>query len=250
MNSVSAQADPFVVLYGIPWGMYEKILQALGHYQLRHTYIEGTLEMRALLYGVEWEDYKAFLRALGDYSLRHTYSQGTLEMMAPRKDHDWVKSILGRFIEMMSLELGIDIQTIGSTTLTGDEVERGLQPDEAYYIANEPLVRGKDEFDPNADPPPDLVIEVDVTNTSVKRLPALGALGVPEVWRHDEQGLHFYRRSDEGDYDVVQQSVAFPFLTPDDVLEFLNQRGEATENEIVRSFVQRVRSKVSGQSGG
>ena len=55
-------------------------------------------------------------------------------------------------------------------------------------------MRGNDTYDPEKDPPPDLAIEIDVTNTSVPRMPVFAKIGVPEVWRLDERGqLRFYR---------------------------------------------------------
>ncbi len=45
-------------------------LMALGDYYLRHTYDEGTLEMRRVLYGVTWEDYLKLLDATPDRYLR------------------------------------------------------------------------------------------------------------------------------------------------------------------------------------
>ena len=82
----------FIVVYGVPWETYEGILDAIGRYHLRHTFDEGTLEMRRLLYGVPWEGYLKLLDATPDLNLRHTYDEGTLEMMSPRKDHEWVGS--------------------------------------------------------------------------------------------------------------------------------------------------------------
>ncbi len=238
MSVTSEQADRFVVLYGVPWDTYEGILDALDEHYLRHTYVEGTLEMRALVNGVSWQQYKRFLEALSDYNLRHSYDGWTLELMSPRKDHDWVKSILGRMVETMAYELNIPIQSVGSTTLTGDSVERGLQPDESYYVANESKVRGKSTYDPDFDPPPDLTIEVDVTHSSVKRLPLFAALAVPEVWRYDGQRVIFYRRGKSRKYTETQRSVSFPFLSPADVTRFLEKHTEMDENSLVRSFAK------------
>ena len=244
MNSISTPASQFVLLYGVPWRMYQGILNALGEYHLRHTYIEGTLEMPALLYAVTWQDYQAFLDALGDYSLRHTYDRGTLEMMSPRKDHDWVKRLLGRMVEQIAYELNIPIQSVGSTTLTGDSVERGLQPDEAYYIAHEAQVRFKKDYDPSVDPPPDLVIEVDVTSSSLDRLPTFAAVGVPEIWRHDDNKVIFYQLQNCREYIEIERSVAFPFLTREVLTHFLDQYGTLDENSLVRSFMDWVKENA------
>ena len=248
MSVTPTSSDPFVILYGIPWEMYENITDALGEYHLRHTYVEGTLEMRGLLYGVTWQAYSEFLDALGDYSLRHTYDRGALEMMSPRKDHDWPKRLIGRMIETMCYECDISIQSIGSTTLTGEAVERGLQPDEAYYIANEPLVRGKSTFDPDQDPPPDLVVEVDVTSSSVKRLPSFAALGVPEVWRYTADKLTFHCLNEQKEYEEAARSRTFGFLAPEDLTRFLDQHQTSGENSIIRAFVDWARLRREGQS--
>ncbi len=142
-TEVSRPMETHVVLHSIAWTKYEQILEALGEYHLRHTYDHGTLEMQSVLNGVTWSDYARFLEILGDYYLRHTFDQGTLEMMSPRKDHDWIKRFVGRIVETVAFQFDINIQCIGSTTVTDVTIGRGFQPDEAYYIANEPVVRGK-----------------------------------------------------------------------------------------------------------
>ena len=250
MCASAVQSDyPQVMLHGVSREMYEGILDALEHYSLRHTFDGGELEMRGVLCGVESSDYMRLLEALGDYDLRHTFDQGTLEMMSPQKEHDWIKSILSRMLEAMALELDIDIQTMGSTTITGKDGEFGLQPDEAYYIAHESNVRGKDVFDPTIDPPPDLIIEVDVTSSSVRRMPLFARLGVAEIWRHEAKKLHFYSlKQTAGPYQEIEKSVAFPFLSPNDVEKFLEQRHTMRENALVRAFVKYVTDELLNRS--
>jgi Uma2 family endonuclease len=228
----------YVVLYGVPWETYEGILDALGEYHLRHTYDDGTLEMRRILYGVTWEDYLKLLDATPDLYLRHSYDKGTLEMMSPRKDHDWIAKLIGRMIETFALAADIPIQSVGATTLRASKGGHGLQPDQAYYLANEPRVRCKETFDPGKDPPPDLVIEVDVTSTSVPRMPLFAEIGVPEVWRFERGRMRFYRRKSKTQYEAVQRSVAFPFLKPADLMRFVKRRAEIGENGVVRAFVE------------
>ena len=254
MSIQEPAADPFVVLHGIAWEQYEKILDALGENHLRHTYDRGTLEMRGLVYGVEWKSYMAFLDALGDFSLRHSFDRGTLEMMSPRRDHDWVKRLIGRFIESMALDLDIPIQSVGSMTLSAEAAERGLQPDESYYVQNEPRVRGQSTYDPNIDLPPDLSVEVDVTHSSVPRLPLFAAIGIPEVWRHSGGDLRFFRLvkkgKHKGEYQETKHSLAYPFLQADDVNEILNQREGMGENALVRLFLERARDRFQSNPSG
>lgn len=227
----------YVVYYGVPWETYEGILEALGEYHLRHTYDEGTLEMRRVLYSVTWQDYLKLLDATPDFFLPHTYDEGTLEMMSPRKEHDWMAKLFARMIEAYALAVDLPIQSIGSTTLRAATGGRGLQPDETYYLANEPRVRCKDTYEPEKDPQPDLAIEVDVTSSSVPRMPVFARIGIPGLWRIERGRVRFYRRKSETEYEAVDRSVAFPFLKPADLMRFVKRRAELGENGVVREFV-------------
>jgi Uma2 family endonuclease len=237
--------DSYVVLYGISWEMYEGILDALGEYHLRHTYNSGALEMRSLLHSVSWKDYTRFLGALGDRSMRHTYDGGELELMSPRKDHDWIKSFIGRMIEYIAISFDIDIQCIGSTTLTGEAVEKGFQPDEAYYVANEAIVRGKRTYDSSVDPPPDLLVEVDVTNSSLDRMPGFAALNINEVWRHDAESVQFYRLISSGEYERIDRSLAFPFVESGDIDRHIEKLDELSENRVLRELIDALRPRLN-----
>ncbi|MEM7204057.1 MAG: Uma2 family endonuclease [Planctomycetota bacterium] len=71
----------------------------------------------------------------------------------------------------------------GSTTWRREDLDRGLEPDECYWVENEPNVRGRRELDLRVDPPPDLPIEVDVHASSVDRVKIYAALGCRGGWR-------------------------------------------------------------------
>src|SRR5438309_10063092 len=142
-----------------------------------------------VLENVRWSTYQALLRDLGDRPIHLTYDEGRLEIMTLSPQHEILKTLFGRFIEQLTLELDIPIKSLGSTTIARKELKRGLEPDECYYIGRESLVRGKMEFNFKKDPPPDLAIEVDVTRSSVSRQRVYAALGVPEMWRYDGE-LH------------------------------------------------------------
>ena len=51
-------------------------------------------------------------------------------------------------------------------TCDRQDLARGLEPDQCYYIQNEGKVWGKDHIDLQIDPPPDLAIEIDITSSS------------------------------------------------------------------------------------
>jgi Uma2 family endonuclease len=243
MTTAATEPNEYDVLHAVPWDVYSRITDALGAYHLRHTYDRGTLEMRAVLYGVAWEDYRRFLEALGDISVRHSYWQGTLEMMTPPKRHDRVKSLIARMIGALSLELRMPIQAIGSTTLSVEDEECGVEPDEAYYIANERAVREHEDFDPKRDPPPDLVVEIDVTNSSSKRLSVYAAMKVPEVWRHAKDELVFLGLQGT-EYEAIPTSVAFAKLTSTIINDLLKKRGQVDDTSMVIEFQDWVRANM------
>lgn len=94
--------------------------------------------------------------------------------------------LIERFIIVLATELDLPLKTMGSTTLGVEALIKGAEPDNAYYIQNQPVVKGRD-VDLSQDPPPDLVVEVDITHTDIKKLELYAALGVPEFWRYDGQ---------------------------------------------------------------
>lgn len=242
---VTQQLDetPFVRLTGVPWNVYEGFVDALEGHRLRHCYDRGMLELRREVLGVSWESYLAVLKALGDYHLRHTYNQGYLRLMSPLKSHDWVKRLISRFIESMAFDQQLPIQSVGSTTITSAKAERGFEADEAYYVASEPKVRGKMEFEPDVDPPPDLILEVDVTSSSDDQLELYAAMKVPEVWLHNGKTLRFLARNRRGKYESRENSLAFPYLTPGDIQKFLKRYAAMDETTLVRQFVAWARSR-------
>ena len=128
-----------------------------------------------------------------------------------------------------------------STTLRLRPRRRGLESDECYWIANEPVVRQLDRIDLQRDPPPDLAVEVDVTHSVVPRLQVYAALRVPEVWRLSGGTLTFLSLQPDGSYAPVLISRALPPLTATDLSRFLALRGQEDENSIIRQFRAWVR---------
>lgn len=194
-----------------------------------------------VLYDVSWEFYEACLKELGERNIRLTYDRGTLEFMSPSEKHDRPKRLLGRLIEALTEELGIEIRSEGSTTWRSEEKERGLEPDECYYVEHEPLVRGRETIDPAVDPPPDLAVEVEVTRRFVDRLGIYAALGVREIWRHWGDRFRVFVLGDDGEYREADRSPSFPFLPIDEVNRFLARRNEMGETAWVRSFREWLR---------
>jgi Uma2 family endonuclease len=151
--------------------------------------------------------------------------------------HDGLKSLLGRLIEAMALELEIPIKSVGSTTFHPPGSDHGLEGDEMYFIAHETAMRGKDDYDPASDPSPDLAVEVDITSSSQQRLPIYAALGVAEIWRHDGHVIEFLGLTEAGRYEALESSLSFPIVTPDAIDRIVARRRDLDENSLVREFL-------------
>lgn len=199
-----------------------------------------------VLHDVSWEAYERLLEMFGDRRLRHTYIDGVLEIMSPLRRHESVKKFLGRLIEMMAYQLDIDIECLGSTTLRKQAKQRGLEPDECYWIQHALEAAGNDDFDPNRDPPPDLAIEVNVTHADLSRESVYAALGVPEIWHFDDvdDAVRILVRSGES-YIPASRSLALPLFTPEVLQRFLERRAEVRERVAMKEFVAWVKGAAS-----
>lgn len=202
-------------------------------------------DQAVVLYDIPWEKYEALLDLFGDRRFRHTYDRGTLEIMSPSRAHEHIKKLIARMVERMAEELDLDIQRVGSLTQRRKKSQRGLEPDECYYFANEPAVRRREEFDAGIDPPPDLAVEVDVTSSSVERMPIYASLKIPEVWRYDGERMNFYRLAGSGRYVKARKSATFPFLTPADLERFLAMQFDVGERKLLQAFVAWLRERVN-----
>ena len=200
-----------------------------------------------LLKNISWQTYESLVNELTEQpGIRLTYDRGNLEIMTPSAPHEGTKKILGRFVESVSEELNIEICSLGSLTCRREDLARGLEPDQCYYIQNEDVVWDKEQIDLNQDPPPDLVVEIDVTSSSIDRLSLYASLGVPEVWRYDGNRLIIYQLEAQ-EYTERDVSPTFPFLSQVEMLRFLELRRTTKENALIRLFREWVRSQI--QSG-
>lgn len=200
-------------------------------------------EQRVLLKNISWHLFESLLEAVGeDRSSRLAYDQGTLEIMTPLLPHEHSKRLIEKLIDILVEELNLNIKSIGSMTCKREEVSRGIEPDSGFYIQNEPLVRDREEIDLDRDPPPDLMLEVDFTNSSLNKFPIYIALGVPEIWRYAEGNLQIYQLQ-QGQYIPVNSSPTFAIpLT--EIPRFLEQSNRVGEAQMLRTFRAWVREQL------
>jgi Uma2 family endonuclease len=186
------------------------------------------------LTGISWQTYEALEAELVDRRLRLTYNRGYLEIMAPSPKHELSKKILGRFVETLAEETNLSIYPLGSTTFKRPDL-MGVEPDECFYIRRIDAVQGKKRLNLADDPAPDLVLEIDVTNSSLNRLQVYADLGVVEVWIYDGELLTI-KQLQNGSYVTAATSQFFVNLPIADITRFLQQSQTVDYLELIRSF--------------
>jgi len=207
---------------------------------------QTTPENRVILKGVSWSTFKALLADVGDdRAWRIAYDEGVLEIRMPLEEHEEPKRLIESFVEAIVDELEIELRSLGSLTLEREDLTRAVEPDSCFYIQNESLVRGRNINLPN-DPPPDLAIESDYTNSSVNKFTIYAAIGVPEIWRYRRESLQVYHLVD-GKYEVCDRSLAFPFLPVAEIPGFIEQSRTIGQRAAVRLFRERIREILLSQ---
>jgi Uma2 family endonuclease len=195
------------------------------------------------LYDVSWETYERLLAEHQESSGTHfTYDQGRLEIMVLSTKHERPNHILALLVETLAEEMGIDVDGLGSTTFKREDLARGFEPDSCFYIQNAERVRGKEEIDLTVDPPPDLIIEIDITSPSLEKFPLFAALGIPEVWRYSGARVSIFGL-ETGEYVERVESMALPKVTSAILTEFV-QQGTQLKRTI---WLRRVREWIRQQ---
>jgi Uma2 family endonuclease len=197
-----------------------------------------------VLEDIDWDSYEKFLDAVGERRIFLTYDRGRMEIMAPLYDHEWWKSRVGFLLVLLGHELHVDVQPGGSTTLRRQDLQRGLEADDCFYISHAAQVLGPRRLDLTRDPPPDLALEVEMTRSALDRMGIYAALKVPEVWRCDGATIVALRLRPEGEYEQTKESLNFPALPLEDFINFLHQTEGLSHTGLIRPFQEWVRQHV------
>ncbi|HCF25958.1 MAG TPA: hypothetical protein DEV81_01755 [Cyanobacteria bacterium UBA11049] len=197
---------------------------------------------RVVLYNISWQQFENLLKDLGDKrAARIAYDRGTLEIMTPLPEHEYYKEVIGIAVQDIAEELELDYESLGSTTWKRESRLAGVEPDNCFYFQNEAAIRGKLDFDLNQDPPPDLVLEIDLTSKSLNRFPIYARLGVPKIWCYDSGELKTYQLQN-GEYQEAQISLVFPNLTVQEIPRLIEQNrslGRHAIRQAVRAWARK-----------
>jgi Uma2 family endonuclease len=206
----------------------------------------GTAEPRVLLVDIDWQGYQEIGDVLRERpALRLTYDRGSLEIKNLSPEHEEFKHVFVLLFAVLALELRLPMKGRGSMTFQREDLDRGLEPDECYWIKNEARVRGKTQIDFRQDPPPDLVVEIDITRSSLPRMDIYAALGVPEVWRFDGQALHVYHLGADAKYQAAPSSLSFPALPAAELTRFVLAGRATDDRSLMESFQTWVREQLA-----
>lgn len=197
---------------------------------------------RVVLTDVTWDFYVRFRSEFEDRPIRLTFDRGNLEIMTTGRPHELFRKLLAKLIEILLFEFDVPVSSGGSMTFQLEDLKRGFEPDDCWWIAHAADVRGKSKLDFLIDPPPDLAIEIEITSSLVNRVGIYAAMQVPEIWRFDGRVLRFCVLGDDGEYEDSPSSKAFPFLKPEDVLPFLILDDSTDETTALRRFVEWLRT--------
>lgn len=175
-----------------------------------------------VLYGVSWEIYEELVDENIDSQFpRLTYDSGILEInMSNSLKHEEDSRNLAALFEYVALEMEVDFRRGGSTTYKRKHIRKGFEPDSCFYIQSLDLIEGKEDLNFENDPPPDLIIEINKTSSSVPRMPIFAAFGVSEIWRCADEIIKFYILQ-EGVYLETRTSLALPILASEKATGFL-----------------------------
>ena len=198
-----------------------------------------------IYYGVSWDTYLQLLDELGDNrSVRLTFNRGALEIMSPKRLHEQITRLIDMVVTLLAFELGLNVDNCGAMTLRVASAQRGGEPDSCFYIANEARVRGVEEINLQVHPPPDIVLEVDITSPSLDKFGLYLAARVPEVWRYDGAHISFHALAGER-YEVASNSLCFPHLTAAMLERYLTIGREQGST----AMLQMVKNDIPQKSG-
>lgn len=189
-------------------------------------------EQRVVIRSLSWAGYLHLAALPQSRGSRLTYDDGVLEITLPLEDHEFFRSLIECFVRTLVELMGLRIKTMGSTTMNYPDLKKGAEPDSAYYIQNQPIVKGRN-VNFAQDPPPDLVIEVDITPTDIQKNSFYASLKIPEFWRFNGKVWRIYQLQSNV-YVEVETSPTFP-VPKARLYEFLEQ-AKQDEIEAVRSL--------------
>ncbi|MBA3414961.1 MAG: Uma2 family endonuclease [Chloroflexia bacterium] len=205
-------------------------------------------EQFVILHDISWELYERLLAEFADRPApRLVYDRGVLEIMSPGPQHEEDHLALAAIVSAVAEELDLDFRPTGSMTFRRRDLEQGFEADSSFYVTNERFARNLAEIEPTKDPPPDLVIETDVSRSTLDKLVVYAGFGVPEVWRSHAGRVSILLLEAET-YREMPRSRVLPLLTSEDLARFLAESRVQRRPEWLRSVRAWARERAGQAS--
>ncbi len=155
---------------------------------------------------VSWSAYEALVASLGDHShAKLTYDGEILKIVSRGTTHNFVANTIAQMIDELIIAWQLPLTAYRSATLKTKP--EGFEADNTFYLQAKTRLRDPWNIEISVDPPPDLVNEIDISNSSDEKAATTYAnLGVPEVWRYTlKTGFAGYKLTD-GEYRLIETS--------------------------------------------
>jgi len=190
-----------------------------------------------------WQDYQALVKQLGDRQIpRIKYRPGEILLMSPLPVHGKQANIIADVVKVLLDYLGRDYEAF--TPITMDLLEeRGIEPDYCFYIDNCGAIIGKDRIAWGVEPPPDIVIEIDVT--SYTDVDDYFPYQVPEVWLFKKNNLRIYDLQNDR---YVESSVSRYFANFN-VSEIVEESWQMSRDRHTSAIIRELRRKIERENG-
>ena len=196
-------------------------------------------ETRMVLEDVTWETFVSLSEERRGSVPRMTFDNGVLEMMSPKREHENIGCLIGRIIETYSEIKNIEIISVASVTVKRSDLSKAFEADESYFVTHAAQLLGKRELDFDLDPPPDIVVEIEITSSAIQKMLLFAAMRVPEVWRHDGNTLQMFRLVDRA-YLPLEASIELPGLSAAQINQLLEDRDKVGETKLIQRFRREV----------
>lgn len=193
---------------------------------------------------ISWDDYEQLLEELSEWpGVRVSYDHGRVEIMSPLPEHEEYKDFIYSMVRTLAEEMNLNLETRGSTTFKKKGDLKGTEPDASLYVQNADSLVGSRRIDLNVDPPPDIVLEVDITNESLSKFPIYAAFGVPEIWRYNGKQALIYHLVDQ-DYVEALASRSFHGLTAQAIADSVELSKTEGQSQALIAFRTWVRTSL------
>ena len=196
-----------------------------------------------MLYDLSWGDYEKLLQQFGEApGFRVSYDKGKVQIMPVSFAHEYYAEFLKQLVGLFSRWHRLKVLHFGSATLKRQSKLKGVEPDASFYIQSAAFIGSKINLDLEFDPPPDVIVEVDIHHESLTRFPIYASLGIGEIWHYDDQRLTIYCLQ-QNQYVARPASRALPMLTSAVLTEFLTRSKSEDQYDTLLAFEEWLRAQ-------